>query len=205
FLRKARIRRMVRALENRAGDPAVALVEVGIAAVAVGVAVVLRVEKGREVGRVVDVVRPSPSGEQLEVVGKALGDGERKSIVERITRRGLRIHVAPWHWDRNTAGNDAYGEIGGLREPHERCIATRDQRGEGRIGARGTEIVKDSGRADQADRCPAAIGRRETLAENSRRNQENASCRRYRRSFDWSIDARIGHAGTDGNGNGERI
>ena len=50
FSRKAGVAATVRALEHRAGNPAVALVEVGVAALPVGIVVVLRIQESREIG-----------------------------------------------------------------------------------------------------------------------------------------------------------
>ena len=54
-------------LKNRAGDPAVPLVVIGIAALEEREAAVLRLESGLQVGGVVDGMRPSVTGEQFQV------------------------------------------------------------------------------------------------------------------------------------------
>ena len=80
-------------MKDGAGDPAMALIEIGVAAIAVGIAVVLRVEEGGKVGGVVDGVRPGPARKQFKMIGEALGDSDGESIVDGIAGGGLRLDV----------------------------------------------------------------------------------------------------------------
>ena len=59
-------------LENGTGDPTMVLVIVGVGALQVGEAAVLRLEGGLQVGGVVDRMGPGIAGEHLEVIGEAL-------------------------------------------------------------------------------------------------------------------------------------
>src|SRR2546427_893042 len=67
----------VRALEHGARDPAVALVEGGIAALEIGSTLLLGLEQRLQVGGVVNRMGPGIAGEELEMVAEALREIDR--------------------------------------------------------------------------------------------------------------------------------
>src|SRR5271170_2291475 len=84
-------------LIHRAGNPAMALIEIRISAVAIRIAVVLRIQQRGKVGGIVNGVRIRPARNHFKSVREALRHRQCKCVVKRIARGRLRVHVAPGH------------------------------------------------------------------------------------------------------------
>src|SRR5438445_514699 len=72
FLPEPGVALIIRAQEHCAGNPAVPLVEIGVASFAGWVVVVLRVQERREVRRIIDGVRVGPPGAQFHAMRASL-------------------------------------------------------------------------------------------------------------------------------------
>src|SRR5450432_738282 len=80
-------------LKNGAGDPAVALVVVGIGALEERETAVLRLESGLQVGGVVDGMGPGIAGEQFQTVREALGEVNCQRVVDGTAAGLLGVHA----------------------------------------------------------------------------------------------------------------
>src|SRR6202048_4545361 len=154
----------LRALEDGAGDPTMALVVHGIRALKEREAGVLRLERRLQVGGVVDRMRIGVTREQLKRVREALGEIECQSVVPGVAIGKLSVNAIEGH------GNAEATRIAcGFREGDLRSVAPWDQPGEGRVGSGGAEKIEEGRSSNKADRRAAAILARIAQSENSRR------------------------------------
>jgi len=75
-----------RSLENAAGDPAVALIEAGVRALAVRKAVILRFEQSLQVSGIVDRMGPGVTRQEFEVARETLGEICCESVINGVPR-----------------------------------------------------------------------------------------------------------------------
>src|ERR1700719_1524877 len=166
-------------LEDRAGDPAMALVIDGVGFLQIREAAVLWFERGLQVSPVVDGVRPGVAGKQFEAPGHAFlyVNGER--VVPGAGVGKLRVHAVEGNW------NAEANRIAGQMCKSNLVRVTTCGRSEGWVRSGRTEEVEESWRADEAYRRSwiIAVRRSETLSEYSGHNQLDTSSARV---YAWS-------------------
>src|SRR6202021_4330995 len=101
-----------------------------------------------------------PARSQFKTVGKPLGHGQCKSVVKRIARGSLRVHVAPRHLHST---RKACRKSAGLRQANQIGVTAHQPR-ESWIRTGRPEEIKRSRGADRAD-GRAASRRRTTEPE----------------------------------------
>jgi len=188
FVPEAGVGHFVGGLVNGAGDPTVTLIEIGIAAVELREAVVLRREKSGKVGRIINGVGVGPAGEKLEAVGEALRHRESEGVIDGIPVGALRVNVAQGHLNAWEARGKAKkpgqaGHAGGSAI----AVAAGKKAGEGGVGAGGAEEIeyrcagdrtagKELGAAVADGRAGASgVANREAGASRARSDHEDAA------------------------------
>jgi hypothetical protein len=112
----------LRALEDGAGDPAMALIVDGIGALEEWEAGVLRLERRLQIGGVVDRMRIGVAGKQFKGMREALGKIEGQGVVPGVAVGELGIDAVEWHRDTK-----ACRITSGFRQSDLGCVAAGDQ------------------------------------------------------------------------------
>src|SRR6266404_145478 len=107
----------LRALEDGAGDPAMALIVDGIGALEEWETGVLRLERRLQIAGVIDRMRIGVAGKQFKGMREALGKVEGQGVVPGVALGKLRVDEI--EWDRNTetdgvASGFGEGDLGGV-------------------------------------------------------------------------------------------
>jgi len=140
----------LRALEDGAGDPAMALVVYGVGTLEEGETGVLWLERRLQIGGIVDGMRIGVAGEELERMREALGEIEGQGIVGGAAVGELGIDAV-----KGDGYAKSLGVTGESRQTNLRCVSDgeglsrRDKTSEGRIGPRGTEEVEEGRGTDE--------------------------------------------------------
>src|SRR5260370_12557281 len=117
-------------LEDAAGNPAMALVVAGIGALEVGKTAVVRLKRRVQIGRVIDGVGRSISGQQLKAPGtegKALGEVEGKGVVPGIAIGKLRVHAVEGNGNVGTPDDETFRVASQTRQCDFARIADRER------------------------------------------------------------------------------
>src|SRR5437764_13278214 len=90
--------------EDRAGHPAMALIEIGIAALGTREARVLGFEQSLQIGGIVNGVRPGVAGKEAKAACHLASHVERQPVINGVAGRFLLIHAVVWHGNPETGG-----------------------------------------------------------------------------------------------------
>src|SRR5215471_1693303 len=144
--------RVRRSLEDATGDPAMALIVYRVGTLEKREARILRLERGLQVGGVVNGMRPGVTGKQFKVVGKVFGDIDGQSVVPGTARRFLRVDAVEGNGHAKAGGKSRRRS-----KSHLRGVATGNKARKRWIRAGWAEVVKECGSADQADWSTGAV------------------------------------------------
>jgi len=165
FLQKAGIAFVIGTQDNSAGNPAMPLIEIGVAALQVREAVVLRIQEGGEIGGIIDGMRIGPAGKEFEIAREAFGHAEGEGMVDAIAIGGLGVHIAPGNPD---AAREPGRESGSPRNLYQCGVAAGNEAGERGIGTRRPEEIEDRWRPHEADWRSTAIREGKPFSKDTR-------------------------------------